>query len=109
ATPKGRTLTPENLAWNFSSRFLGFKFTTEHPIISFLPLSHVTARHVDLAMMYHGVTLAYCPWIEHLPQALFEVQPTIFVGVPRVYEKVYNQVALKTKAFPKNLVYRWAL
>jgi len=108
-TPKGAMLTHGNLASNISCSLLEFKVTTEHRIISFLPLSHVTARHVDLAMMYHGATLGYCPWIEHLPQALFEVQPTIFVGVPRVYEKVYNQVALKTKAFPKNLVYRWAL
>lgn len=108
-TPKGAMLTHGNLASNIACSLLEFKVNTHHRIISFLPLSHVTARHVDLAMMYHGVTLAYCPFIEHLPQALHEVQPTIFVGVPRVYEKVYNQVVLKTKAFPKHLVYRWAL
>jgi long-chain acyl-CoA synthetase len=108
-TPKGAMLSHGNLASNISCSLLEFKVGIKHRSISFLPLSHVTARHVDLAMMYHGVSLAYCPFIEQLPQALLEVQPTIFVGVPRVYEKVYNQVALKTKAFPKNLVYQWAL
>jgi long-chain acyl-CoA synthetase len=108
-TPKGAMLTHGNLASNISCSLLEFNVNTDHCCISFLPLSHVTARHVDLAMMYHGVTLAYCPFIEHLPQALVEVKPTIFVGVPRVYEKVYNQVALKTKTFPKSLIYRWAL
>jgi long-chain acyl-CoA synthetase len=108
-TPKGAMLTHGNLASNISCSLLEFNVNTDHRCISFLPLSHVTARHVDLAMMYHGVTLAYCPFIEHLPQALVEVKPTIFVGVPRVYEKVHNQVALKTKTFPKSLVYEWAL
>jgi long-chain acyl-CoA synthetase len=108
-TPKGAMLTHGNLASNISCSLLGFNIDARHCSISFLPLSHVTARHVDLAMMYHGVTLAYCPFIEHLPQALHEVRPTIFVGVPRVYEKVYNQVAIKTKSFPKNFIYGWAL
>jgi long-chain acyl-CoA synthetase len=107
--PKGAMLTHGNLASNISCSLLEFNVNTDHRCISFLPLSHVTARHVDLAMMYHGVTLAYCPFIEHLPKALVEMKPTIFVGVPRVYEKVHNQVALKTKAFPKSLVYKWAL
>jgi long-chain acyl-CoA synthetase len=108
-TPKGAMLTHGNLASNISCSLLEFNVNIDHRCISFLPLSHVTARHVDLAMMYHGVTLAYCPFIEHLPQALVEVKPTIFVAVPRVYEKVHNQVALKTKTFPKSLVYKWAL
>ncbi len=74
-----------------------------------MPLSHVTARHVDFAMLYNGVTLAYVPFMEHLPQALLEVRPTIFVGVPRVYEKIHSQVDRQTDALPKNLIYRWAL
>jgi long-chain acyl-CoA synthetase len=47
--------------------------------------------------------------VDQLPQALQEVRPTIFVGVPRVYEKVHTQVDLKAKGFPKQWIYRWAL
>ena len=108
-TPKGAMLTHGNLASNISCSLLDFKVGVGQRCISFLPLSHVTARHVDLAMMYHGVTLAYCSSIEQLPQALAEVKPTIFVGVPRVYEKIYNQVTIKTKVFPKRVIYKWAL
>ena len=108
-TPKGVMLTHSNLASNISCSLHGFQVGPGQISISFLPLSHVTARHVDLAMMYHGVTLAYCPYIEQLPHALREVKPTVFVGVPRVYEKVYNQVANKTKKFPKRAIYQWAL
>jgi long-chain acyl-CoA synthetase len=108
-TPKGAMLTHGNMAANISYSLPEFKVGLKDRCISFLPLSHVTARHVDLAMMYHGVTLAYCPQIEQLPQALAEVKPTIFVGVPRVYEKVYNQVTIRTKTFPKRSIYHWAL
>jgi long-chain acyl-CoA synthetase len=108
-TPKGAMLTHGNLASNISCSLEGFDAQPGDTSISFLPLSHVTARHVDFALLYHGVTLAYCPFIEHLPQALLEVKPTIFVAVPRVYEKIYNQVEQKTKAFPKSAIYRWAL
>jgi long-chain acyl-CoA synthetase len=108
-TPKGAMLTHGNLASNISNSLLGFDIGEGHTSISFLPLSHVTARHVDLAMLYHGVTLAYCPSIEKLPQALAELRPSIFVAVPRVYEKIYNQVSLKTKKFPKSAIYQWAV
>ncbi len=108
-TPKGAMLTHGNLASNISSSLGGFDVGQGHISISFLPLSHVTARHVDLAMLYHGVTLAYCPSIEKVPQALAELRPSIFVAVPRVYEKIYNQVSLKTKKFPRRAIYRWAL
>jgi len=55
------------------------------------------------------VALAYCPDIAQLAQALAEVRPNIFVGVPRVYEKIRQQVILKATGFPKSAIYRWAL
>jgi long-chain acyl-CoA synthetase len=108
-TPKGAMLTHGNLAANIAHSLSGFNVRGGEISISFLPLSHVTARHVDLAMLYRGVTLAYVSALDQLPQALLEVCPTIFVGVPRVYEKIHGQVDLKAKGFPKKWIYRWAL
>ena len=108
-TPKGAMLTHGNLASNISHSLSGFSVHPGDLSISFLPLSHVTARHVDLGMLYHGVTLAYVSALDQLPQALMEVRPTIFVGVPRVYEKVHGQVDIKARGVPKKWLYRWAL
>jgi len=108
-TPKGAMLTHGNLASNISHSLAGFAVGGGEMCLSFLPLSHVTARHVDLAMLYRGVTLAYVSSLDQLPQALLEVRPTIFVGVPRVYEKVHGQVDVKAKGFPKKWIYGWAL
>ena len=108
-TPKGVMLTHGNIASNISYSLQGFDRRPGEISISFLPLSHVTARHADLALLYHGVILAYCPFIEQLSQALLEVKPTVFLGVPRVYEKIYAQVEHKAKRFPTRALYRWAL
>ena len=108
-TPKGAMLTHGNMASNIACSLAGFDVHPGQTSLSFLPLSHDTARHLDFAMLYHGVTLAYVPAVDQLPRALMEVRPTIFVAVPRVYEKVHTQVDQKAKAFPQRQVYRWAL
>lgn len=107
--PKGVKLTHGNLTSNMQYSLEGFDVGPGQISISFLPLSHVTARHADLALLSRGVTLAYCPFIENLPQALLEVRPQILVAVPRVYEKLYSQVEQNTKGFLTHAIYRWAL
>ena len=62
-TSKGAMLTHGNIASNIQCSLLGFDMRPGLISISFLPLCHITARHVDFAMLYHGVTLAYCPFI----------------------------------------------
>ena len=106
---KGVMLTHGNLTSNIEYSLKGFDFIGEQVSVSFLPLSHITARHVDFAMLFNGVTLAYCPFVDQLPQALLEVKPTMFVSVPRVYEKIHAQTDLKARGFPKNMILRWAL
>jgi len=106
---KGVLLTHGNLTANVLHSLEGFDIRPGQVSISFLPLSHVTARHADWALLYRGVTLAYCPFIEQLPQAMAEVSPNLFVAVPRVYEKIYGQVGQKAKGFAKRAIYQWAL
>ena len=107
--PKGAMLTHENMASNLMEAGRGLEFHPGEVSISFLPLSHVTARHVDMGMLYHGTTLAYVPAVDQLPRALQEVHPDIFIGVPRVYEKIHTQVDLKAKSFLRKAIYQWAV
>jgi long-chain acyl-CoA synthetase len=108
-TSKGAMLTHGNIASNIQCSLLGFNMRPGLISISFLPLCHITARHVDFAMLYHGVTLAYCPFLDRLPASLMEVQPSVFVAVPRVYEKIYAQAKQKAKGLPKSAIFDWAL
>ena len=106
---KGAMLTHGNIASNISCSLLGFDIEPGQISISFLPLCHITARHVDLSMLYHGVTLAYVPFMEQLATGLLEVRPTTFVAVPRVYEKIYAQAERKAGRFARRAIFDWAL
>jgi len=106
---KGVMLTHGNMASNIQCSLLGFDTRVGDSMLSFLPLSHVTARHVDISMLYHGVSLAYCPFLDHLPTSFVEIKPTICVAVPRVYEKIYQQTERLATGFAKRRAYQWAL
>lgn len=107
-TSKGVQISHGNLTSNVTNSLTGFEVGPREISVSFLPLSHVTARHVDIALLHRGVTLAYCPFFDDLPRALLEVRPSIFVGVPRVYEKIYMQVEKGAQGRIKGAIYRWA-
>ena len=106
--PKGVMLTHGNLACNFSLSTRPFGFNETDTCISFLPLSHVTARHLDYAMMADEVTVAYCPRFDSLRDAMPAVKPTILVAVPRVYEKIRHGIEGRSHGVKKRIL-NWAL
>jgi len=108
-TPKGVMLTHGNIASNMTFSLAQFNFVIGDVGISFLPLSHITARHLDYCLYLHGVVVAYCPHIENLPQALLNVKPTVIVAVPRVYEKVREKANAKASSGLKRAIFRWAV
>jgi long-chain acyl-CoA synthetase len=108
-TPKGVMLTHGNLTSNLRHTLALFEPKPEDLSISFLPLSHITARHVDYAFLLHGVTLAYCPHMDDLPRVLKERRPTFLIAVPRVYEKVYGKVLHGAARGLRRRIYHWAL
>jgi long-chain acyl-CoA synthetase len=60
--------------------------------------------------MCNGATVAYCPKFDLLPAAMKVLKPTIFVAVPRVYEKIRQAVEGKSAASPvKSKILSWAL
>jgi len=94
--PKGVMLTHGNIASNVSYTTRDFGFGRGDSSVSYLPLSHITARALDYAMFFNGAQVAYCNQFDKLIQALKQVRPTIFVGVPRVYEKIRQGVEQKS-------------
>jgi long-chain acyl-CoA synthetase len=107
---KGAMLTHGNLTSNILVSMEGFPVEQgEEMYVSFLPLSHVTARHVDYSMFYRGITLAYQPDITKLTETLLEVHPTLFVAIPRVYEKIRANVEHKASQGLKHSMYEWAI
>jgi long-chain acyl-CoA synthetase len=98
--PKGVALTHANIACNQNIVDEEFSFGPGDACISFLPLSHITARALDYVMYKCGCQVAYCSQFERLPQSMREIRPTIIVGVPRVYEKIRQEVERRAGLSP---------
>ncbi|MGD0157683.1 MAG: long-chain fatty acid--CoA ligase [Terracidiphilus sp.] len=108
--PKGVALTHGNIAANQNFTAVDFDFDSTDACISFLPLSHVTARVLDYVMYNYGAQVAYCSQFDKLPQAMREVRPTVIVGVPRVYEKIRQAVEQKAGQSPiKKRLLAWSV
>ena len=108
--PKGVRLTHGNIASNVNYSTAEFGFLPSDSCISFLPLSHITARHLDYALYAQSVTVAYCPAFDKLPQTMLDIQPTIIVAVPRVFEKVRQVAEQKaSESGIKRRLFGWAI
>jgi long-chain acyl-CoA synthetase len=108
--PKGVALTHANIAANQNIASLDFTFSPADALISFLPLSHVTARALDYVMYTYGVQVAYCSKFDKLPEAMQQIRPTVFVAVPRVFEKIREEVERRAALSPiKKRLLAWAL
>ncbi|MDQ2854950.1 MAG: long-chain fatty acid--CoA ligase [Acidobacteriota bacterium] len=109
--PKGVMLTHENLVSNVIDSAGRFSFDREDTVLSVLPLSHVFERSAMYMYLYHGMTVYYGESMDMIGPNLREVRPTIFVGVPRIFEKIYGRVKDKATAKGKlNLsLFNWSV
>ena len=90
--PKGVMLTHSNLVTNLidSSGHLSFG---EHDIaLSVLPLSHVFERQAMYMYLHQGMAVYFAESLQTVGPNLREVRPTVLVGVPRIFEKIYQRI-----------------
>src|SRR5699024_7946594 len=74
----------------------------------FLPLAHVFARFVQMLAINVGSVLAHTSDLNRLTDTFAEVRPTYILGVPRVFEKVFNSALAKAEAGGKGKIFRAA-
>jgi long-chain acyl-CoA synthetase len=109
--PKGVMLTHANLVSNLIDSSGHLSFAKDDCALSVLPLSHVLERVAMYMYLYHGMAVYFGESLEMIGPNLREVRPTIFVGVPRIFEKIFARVKEKTAERGRfNLaVLKWAV
>jgi long-chain acyl-CoA synthetase len=95
--PKGVMLSHENLAWTSKT---ADQITGRGPVadvsLSYLPLSHIAEQMFSIhAPITTGAAIYFAESIEKVPDNLKEVRPTIFFGVPRIWEKLHAGISGK--------------
>ncbi|UQA95952.1 AMP-dependent synthetase/ligase [Streptomyces halobius] len=79
--------------------------TGEASVLLFLPVAHVFGRLVQVASVLAPIKLGHAPDIKHLTDDLASFRPTMILGVPRVFEKVYNSARAKAQAEGKGKIF----
>jgi long-chain acyl-CoA synthetase len=92
-SPKGVMITHANVVWTLESLRRAADVQMGPRMVSYLPLAHIAER---LATHYMGTYLAgevwYCSNMAGVLEYIQEARPTLFVGVPRVYEKFHSRL-----------------
>jgi long-subunit acyl-CoA synthetase (AMP-forming) len=109
--PKAVMITHTNVVWTSGSLLDTLGLGPDDVTVSYLPLSHVAEQMLTIhGPMAMGSLVYFAESIEKLGENLAEVRPTLFMGVPRVWEKIQGKMmAAGAKAPPmrKKLV-AWA-
>ena len=95
--PKGAMLSHRNFTHIVKNGYVILNDMLYQPnrLMLFLPLAHCFARYIQyVAIGGHGV-VGYLPGAAHLLADLRSFKPTYLLGVPRVFEKVYNAASQK--------------
>ncbi|KAJ8460676.1 hypothetical protein OPV22_033602 [Ensete ventricosum] len=69
-------------------------FTEEDSYFSFLPLAHVFDQIMENYCIYKGASIGF--WqgdVRYLMEDIQELKPTVFCGVPRVYDRINQKIS----------------
>jgi long-chain acyl-CoA synthetase len=110
--PKGAMLTHANLVAAATASSAVYGTRPDDEVLSYLPLCHVAERLVSVIVALHaGYTVNFGTGADTFAAELAEVQPTFFLGVPRVWEKMMATVEIRMADATrvKRAAYRLAL
>jgi long-chain acyl-CoA synthetase len=96
--PKGVMLTHANLVSNLIDSSGHLSFSEDDTSLSVLPLSHIFERQAMYMYLYQGMAVYYAESLDTIGPNLREVRPTILVGVPRIFEKIYERIKERVAA-----------
>ncbi len=97
--PKGVLLSHRNFVSNVNAVHEIFPLEPDDTCVSFLPWAHSFGQTVELhVMLSMGASVAFAESIEKLVDNFGEVRPTVMVGVPRIFNKIYDGLNKKMAA-----------
>jgi long-chain acyl-CoA synthetase len=110
--PKGVKLTHRNFCSNVKAALNVVAFDHMDHHLSFLPLCHSFERTAGyLAVMACGATISYAESVNAVSRNLEEVEPTVMISVPRLFERMYGLVfkSMEEGSAVKKKVFSWAV
>ena len=105
--PKGAMLSHRNFTHIVLNGYIILDEMLYQPnrLMLFLPLAHCFARYIQYVAIGGQGVVGYLPGAKHLLADLRSLKPTYLLGVPRVFEKVYNAASQKAGAGIRDLAH----
>jgi len=110
--PKGAMITHQNIEAMTAATVEAIGADRDDSVVSYLPLCHVAERIFSLFLPMHvGYAVSFAESIATIQSDLREIAPTIFLGVPRIWEKLHASILINIKdsAFTKRWIFERAL
>ena len=90
---KGVMLSHKNICADLMSAPNLLEVLPTDRFFNVLPLHHTYACTCDfLVPMYKGACMAFCEGLKYIQKNLKEVKPTLFLGVPAIFEALYKTI-----------------
>lgn len=96
AQPKGAMHTFHGMAFAVDAFLDSFPEIEEEILFSYLPLCHVAERMlVECGAVFTGSTIYFAESVETFAKNLAYTKPTVFLAVPRIWEKIQEGILKK--------------
>lgn len=97
-TAKGVMLSHNNIMSNVRDIADIAKIYPEDRTLSILPIHHTFESSIGIiAMLYHGGSIAFGEGLKYIAKNLVEAKATILVGVPLIFESVFDKIWREAK------------
>lgn len=90
--PKGVMLTHDNIVSNVLASKERVPFEYGASSLSFLPVCHIFERMILYLYQYCGISVYFAEGLDKISDNLKEVKPNAMTVVPRLLEKVYDNI-----------------
>lgn len=110
--PKGSMISHRNLFFTAKASLSINSAHIDDETLNFLPLSHILERLFSMVIpMTSGTISNFAEGMDTIAQDIREVSPTIFIAVPRIWEKFYSSLILRVKdSTPlEKLAFKWTM
>ncbi len=95
---KGAMINHTNLLYSINTGYDIFDVMEHEEQLSFLPLCHILERSVSVMIpLKTGAVVNFAESIDTVPENIREVSPTVFIAVPRIWEKFYSSITILMK------------
>ena len=110
--PKGAMISHRNVLAQARAAAEATGIRAGDSVVSYLPLCHVAEQILSVYLPLHlGMEVNFAESVRTIQEDLREIAPTVFLGVPRIWEKLQASIIVKMQeaARWRRALFAWAL